>query len=245
MLKVSIVTVCLNSDSTIRETITSVMNQTYQHIEHIFIDGGSEDQTLDIIECHSKRNPIIISEPDDGIYDAMNKGIKHSSGDLLVFLNADDFFASNKSIELIVDCAVAFPNSGLIAGSTLMDERYLWKPRNPSRLPLFYSQLPHPSLFVRMEVLDNLKLMFRTEYSICADLDQQMRLIYKEGVMLSILPDVLTVMRRGGASDSSYSWIKSLRESILIYKKNFGYLYIVFATQRMIRKIFDRLVNKI
>ncbi|MDB4828646.1 glycosyltransferase [Gammaproteobacteria bacterium] len=245
MLKVSIVTVCFNSDSTIRETITSVMSQSYQNIEHIFIDGGSKDQTLDIIECHSKNNSIIISEPDDGIYDAMNKGIKHSSGDLLIFLNADDFFASNKSIELAVDCAVAFPDSGLIAGSTLMDERYVWKPCNPARSALFYSQLPHPSLFVRKEALSKLKRMFRTEYSICADLDQQMRLIYKEGVMVSIVPNVLTIMRRGGASDSSFSWINSIRESILIYKKNFGNLYIVFAIQRMIRKVFERLVNKI
>ena len=102
-MKVSIITTSFNSEKTILETIESVNNQTYSNIEHIFIDGLSTDNTLDIINENSKRSKIIISEKDNGIYDAMNKGILNSSGDIICILNSDDIYYDKNSVEILID----------------------------------------------------------------------------------------------------------------------------------------------
>ena len=105
-MKISIITISFNSRSTILKTIESVNNQSYSDIEHVFIDGGSNDGTLDIINKHSKRDAILISGPDDGIYDAMNKGIKIANGDLICFLNSDDYFIDNTSVEIAINLLI-------------------------------------------------------------------------------------------------------------------------------------------
>ena len=101
-MKISIVTVCRNSENTIRSTIESVLAQNYTDIEYIIVDGASTDKTFSIISEYKKQIHHIISEPDNGIYEAMNKGIKRSTGDYLGILNSDDFFASNKIISGLV-----------------------------------------------------------------------------------------------------------------------------------------------
>lgn len=102
-MKVSIVTVCLNSEETIHKTIESVNFQTYQNIEHIFIDGGSTDKTKHIIRNNAKRDAKIILQKTGGIYNAMNLGIKNCLGDIVAFLNSDDFYCNNNIIQQIVD----------------------------------------------------------------------------------------------------------------------------------------------
>ena len=101
-MKISIITVSFNSASTILETINSVNDQSYKNIEHVFIDGLSTDNTLDIIKKKSSRNPLIISEKDNGLYDAMNKGIKLATGNVIGILNSDDFFKNKLVIDKIV-----------------------------------------------------------------------------------------------------------------------------------------------
>ena len=108
-MKISIITVSYNSESTILDTINSVNNQDYPHIEHIFIDGKSSDKTLQIINNNSSRDNVIISENDKGIYDAMNKGISHSSGEIIGILNSDDLYSSNTVISEIIK---SFKSSG-------------------------------------------------------------------------------------------------------------------------------------
>ena len=100
-MKISIITVCLNSEGTIRDTIDSVISQDYSPIEYIIIDGDSTDATLDVIREFGNDVSLIISEPDGGIYDAMNRGIKLASGDIIGFLNSDDFYSSSSSLTLI------------------------------------------------------------------------------------------------------------------------------------------------
>lgn len=105
-MQISIITVSFNSESTILKTIESVNNQTYLNIEHVFVDGNSNDSTLEIINKNSKRNTIIHSEPDDGIYDAMNKGIQIAKGDVICFLNSDDYYIDNSSIENVMNLII-------------------------------------------------------------------------------------------------------------------------------------------
>ena len=101
-MKVSIITVCYNSQETIQDTIKSVIDQTYQDIEYIIIDGGSWDRTLDIISKYKDQITKVVTGPDDGIYDAMNKGISLATGDVLSILNSDDFYINNFTIEKVV-----------------------------------------------------------------------------------------------------------------------------------------------
>ena len=101
MIRFSIVTVCFNSEKTILKTIESIANQSFIDFEHIIIDGGSNDNTLEIIKSNSKYNLNLISEKDDGIYDAMNKGVDISKGQIIVFLNSDDFFASTEVLKIV------------------------------------------------------------------------------------------------------------------------------------------------
>jgi len=101
-MKISIITATYNSEATIRDTLESVNAQTYPHIEHIIVDGNSKDNTLEIVKKYGKRVSILISEPDNGIYDAMNKGIRAATGDVIGILNSDDFFTSNDVISAVV-----------------------------------------------------------------------------------------------------------------------------------------------
>ncbi len=101
-MKISIITATYNSEATIRDTLESVNAQTYPHIEHIIVDGASKDNTLDLVKKYGKRVSLIISEPDNGIYDAMNKGIRAATGDVIGILNSDDFFTSNDVISAVV-----------------------------------------------------------------------------------------------------------------------------------------------
>ena len=103
MLKISIITVCYNSERFIKTAIESVLNQTYKNIEYIVIDGNSKDNTVQIVKSYGDKISKVVNEPDMGIYDAMNKGLKLASGDYLGILNSDDFYINNTVIEQIVD----------------------------------------------------------------------------------------------------------------------------------------------
>src|SRR4051794_21694300 len=102
MLRVSIITVCYNSAETIEATIQSVITQDYDHIEYIIIDGHSKDNTLEIVNCYKKNISLLVSEKDEGIYFAINKGIALATGDIIAILHADDFYAGNNIISLVV-----------------------------------------------------------------------------------------------------------------------------------------------
>ena len=158
-LKISIITVCFNSEKFIQEAIESVINQTHQDIEYIIVDGGSKDKTVDIIKSYSKKITKYISEPDKGIYDAMNKGLKMATGDYIGILNSDDFYIHNEVIANVVNELKQKQTDSLFADliyventNPLKQVRY-WKSK-----PFIKNSFkkgwhpPHPTFFVKNEI---------------------------------------------------------------------------------------------
>lgn len=166
-LKISVVTVCYNAVEAIEETILSVLNQTYNNVEYIIIDGGSTDGTVDIIKKYSNKLYYWISEPDNGIYDAMNKGIKVATGDYINFMNAGDCFFDNDVIKSIFEFMNIAPN--VIYGSTFMKYsygNYIVIPDDINKLTRCMTHC-HQSTFVRRATM--VKHPFRQSYGLSAD----------------------------------------------------------------------------
>ncbi|MBI4930789.1 MAG: glycosyltransferase [Bacteroidetes bacterium] len=226
-MKVSIITVCYNAETTIESAIQSVLQQSYSDIEYIIVDGNSTDKTISIIEKYKNRISKLIVEKDSGMYFAINKGIKSASGDVVGILNADDFYVNEKIISLIVkefqlkqtDCVygdlqyVAKDNSQTIF-------RY-WKsqPYNP-KLFLKGWMPPHPTFFVRRNCYEKFGL-FNTSFSIAADYELMLRFLYKNKISSSYIPEVLVKMRTGGKSNVTLiSRIKANREDKAAWKIN-------------------------
>ena len=210
--KVSLITVCFNSSATIRDTLESVVSQSYPYIEHIIIDGGSSDGTREIIEEY---NPsITISEPDKGIYDAMNKGVKLASGDIIGILNSDDILAHDNVISIVVqhfknhsaennllDCVVGslfFKDFETGRIMRFCDSSY-WKPSY-----LKYGLMPpHTACFVRKEVYKKCGL-YSLEYKIAADYDLFIRWFLKSEISYTRTSEIFVHMRKGGVSTSGF-----------------------------------------
>ncbi|MEF1339438.1 glycosyltransferase, partial [Vibrio rotiferianus] len=151
-MKVSIITVCYNSAATIEDTIKSVISQTYQDIEYIIVDGGSTDETNQIISSYSDFVDVHISEPDEGLYDAMNKGIQLANGDVVGILNSDDFFCSEQSVAELMSGFVSENIDGVYSDLVYVQEKntdkitrlYSSKVYKPSLIK-FGLMLPHPT----------------------------------------------------------------------------------------------------
>ena len=219
-MKISIITVCFNSAKTITDTIQSVANQDYTDIEHIIVDGGSTDGTVEII---SKASNVahFISEPDDGIYDAMNKGIALAKGDVVGILNADDFYTSNHVLSKI---ATVFENPSIDAcyadlvyvdqNNTDQVVRY-WK-SSPFKQGLFLKgwMPPHPTFFCRKSVYEKYGV-FNLYYKIAADVEILFRFIEQVGIKTVYLPELLIRMRIGGTTNKSISNILIQNREIL------------------------------
>lgn len=203
-MKVSIITVCLNSEETIEQTIRSVLAQTYPEIEYLVVDGGSKDRTLDIINKYRQRISRFVSEPDKGMYDAMNKGLDMASGEVIGFLNSDDLYASPQVIERVV-AAMKQSGAKICWGdivyflSSQPDKVFrFWKSSSyeQGRFQQGWSP-PHPGFFVKKEVYDQYG-GFRTELGIAADYEIMLRFLEKHRVPSCYLPQVLVKMRWGG-----------------------------------------------
>jgi len=202
-MKISIITVCHNAAGTIMDALHSVRKQSYHHIEHIVIDGASTDKTLDIIrECPSTR---WTSEPDEGIYDAMNKGLTMASGDVIGFLNADDVYAHE---DVLAHVAAIFEQEEIQACYAdlvyVRDDletvvRYYRSSQfTPDRLA--YGWMPaHPTLFLRRELFDRYG-EFKTDYKIAADFELCARLFCKYRITARYVPETWVKMRMGGVS---------------------------------------------
>lgn len=235
---VSIITPCLNSEKYIEQTILSVINQTYLPIEYIIIDGGSTDGTLDIIKKYQDKISQIISEKDEGIYDAMNKGIKRTNGEIIGIVNSDDWYKKN-AIEKIVQEYLSHNKLGVIHGNM-----NIWK--NNKIIGIKKPNLNinaktnfawHPTCFVPKKIYDNYGL-FDTKYKIASDIDFLLRL-KNNRINFYYIPEVITNYRLGGASDNIW---KGIGESWKIYKKYFS---LPIAIQLMYRKIILRPINEI
>ncbi len=206
-MKVSVITVCYNSASTIEDTIKSVLRQNYEDLEYIVIDGASTDGTLDILHQYKSEIKHLISEPDEGMYYALNKGIKIATGDIIAFLHADDIYAFP---EVISGVAEQMKNADALYGDLVYVKqskvnkisRY-WK--SGSYLPGSFNwgwMPPHPSFFVRKEVYNKFGT-FNTQLHSAADYELMLRFIHKNGIEPVYWPEVLVKMRSGGKSNAT------------------------------------------
>lgn len=208
-MKISVITVCFNSAATVRDTLRSVATQTYPDVEHIIVDGASTDGTMEIVRAHGTRLARVVSEPDRGVYDAMNKGIALATGEVVGFLNSDDFFASPAELEFV---ARAFDDPGVDAchadliyvrehdpGTVV---RY-WK-SSPYRRGRFRTgwMPPHPTFYVRRAVYERLG-GFDLDFRFQADFELTTRFLEVHRVRSAYLPRVMVKMRLGGATNNS------------------------------------------
>lgn len=204
---VSVVTVVWNGAKTIRRTIESVVNQTYSNIEYIIIDGGSTDGTVDIIENYARRIAYWVSEPDGGIYDAMNKGIKRVSGSIVCILNADDYYVDD-AIECVVSEFISHPDVSAIYGDiSLIGTSRVLKPKINLAGIENEMNILHPSFFCKKSVYDMIGL-FDVTYKTCSDWDFLIR-VYKSGLHFLYCNRITTWFDIGGVSGSfTYKIIK-------------------------------------
>jgi glycosyltransferase involved in cell wall biosynthesis len=207
--RISVVTVCLNSVTTIAEALDSVALQAGVDIEHIVIDGASTDGTLELLESRRERIATLVSERDEGLYHAMNKGIALATGDVIGFLNADDAYADGQVLARIArafgDAATEACYGDLVYVDKADPERIVryWKSR-PYRPGLVESGwMPaHPTFFVRTAILRELG-GFDTRYRYQSDFELMIRLFAKRGLASAYIPEILVRMRAGGHSNRS------------------------------------------
>lgn len=209
-MKISVITVCYNSSKTIRDTIESVLAQNYENVEYIIVDGNSRDNTLDIVNEYKDKVDILISEPDEGIYDAMNKGIKASTGDVVGILNSDDIFASSNSLQLIAE-AMSGDVDGVYGDLVYVKENDLDKisrryssKRFSKKKIRFGFMLPHPTFYIRKSKYQE-NGYYKLDYRVAADFELITRHIQK-GIKIKRVPHVLVKMREGGISSSGLLW---------------------------------------
>lgn len=219
-MKISVITVCFNSAATIADTLRSVDAQTWPDIEHWIVDGASRDDTLRIVEAHREPWRHVVSERDKGIYDAMNKGIKLARGDVIGFINSDDFYASTDALDKV---AAAFTDPSVDA--CYGDLCYVKQDRpdavvrywrsSPFRPGLFRKGWcpPHPTLYVRRNVFERFG-GFDLTYPIAADMELMARFIEVHRVNARYLPELLVMMRMGGASNEGWSSILRQNQEI-------------------------------
>ena len=210
-MKISIITVCFNSARTIGDTLKSVASQSYQDIEHIVIDGASNDQTLEIVKRDGAHVVKVVSEPDLGIYDAMNKGLALATGEAVGFLNSDDIFATVDSVAAIAgglaDDTVDAVYGDLVFVDPVNPERVrrIWRPgpHFPGACARGW-MAPHPTFYIRRKILQNVG-GFDLAFKLQSDFDLMLRVFESERIKTRYLPVVLIRMRMGGATTGTIS----------------------------------------
>lgn len=215
---VSIVTVVFNGENHIEGTIRSVLSQTYPNVEYVIVDGGSTDRTLTILDKYRKNIDVIVSEKDGGIYDAMNKGIALSSGELIGMVNADDWYESN-AVEDIVNAYLSQGHPDVIYGYMRYHHLELNQYRiiKPSLSKMNYDMtLNHPSFFVKRDVYKSKQ--YDLAYAICADYEFALYLLKNKGRFHEV-KSVITNMRNGGASGN---YMACTNEVFNIQSRYFG-----------------------
>jgi len=208
-MKISIITVTFACAQTVGDCLASVAGQSYAEREHILIDGASTDGTLAVLEAHRSALAVLVSEPDGGIYDALNKGIALATGDIVGFLHADDLYADGDVLarvaEAFADPAVEAVYGDLVYVAKEDTGRVIrhWRSGAYSRKRLAWGWMPpHPTLYLRRSVYQRLGL-FNTRYRIAADYDLMLRVLSGMTGRVVYLPEVLVRMRMGGASNRS------------------------------------------
>jgi len=239
-MKITIITATFNNEKTIEQTLKSVAEQSYKNIEHIIIDGKSNDKTLKIVEKFRHISKVI-SEKDAGIYFALNKGLEKATGDIIGFLHADDFFASSTILENIADIFINKQADVVYSDLIYVQQngknivRY-WKAGDFSKKKLKNGWMPpHPTFYAKKEIYNKLGF-FNTKYMISADYDLMLRILKTEPKIV-YLPKVSVNMRIGGKSNKNLKLIfqKSKEDFMSIKANNIGGIFTLF--NKNIRKL--------
>jgi len=220
-MKISIITVAYNAAHTIANALESVAAQTHPDIEYIVVDGASTDRTLEIIERHGPHVSRIISEPDKGIYDAMNKGLGLATGEIIGFLNADDVYADTGVLEMVSEIMAKNDLDALFGDAEFVSpdrpnqplRRYRSERFHPERIA--WGWMPaHPTLFLKRSVYERFGT-FRTDYRIAGDFELVARIFHGGTLKYQHMPEVLVRMRTGGISTGGWRNTLLLNQEVL------------------------------
>jgi len=229
-MKISLITATFNSANTISETIDSVRQQNFENLEYIIIDGASSDGTLEILKQHNDLISKLISQPDSGIYDALNKGLKNVSGDIVGFLHSDDILADN-NILAEINNLFETKNIDLLYG----DLQYITNDLPPKIIRYWRSgdfsppllkkgwMPPHPTVYFKRDLIEKIGL-FNTSFKISADYDWIVRSLTNPEIKVEYLPKVLVKMKTGGVSNRNLKKIfqKSYEDYKIIKQNKIG-----------------------
>lgn len=243
-LKFSIITVCYNSEKFIASAIESVTSQTYQNIEYIIIDGGSTDRTNEIIESYSGRGFKHISEPDNGIYDAMNKGIKHATGDVVGILNSDDYYKEKNVISKIArhfqkhntDCIYANIDYVSPTHNDRIVRKWVSGPYKSNSFRKGWHPA-HPGFFVKRNIFDSCG-NYDLSYKLAADFELMLRFFEKCKISSYYFPESIINMRLGGVTNKNLKNILIQNiENFKAFKKNNLRVSIIYPFLRLVPKL--------
>ena len=256
IMKISLITVTYHSGKTLACTLESVLSQSYPNVEYIIVDGASKDNTVSIIKEYEPKfegRMKWISEPDKGLYDAMNKGIRMATGDVVGTLNSDDFFTSNDVLQQVADAFQANRDLDAVYGDV-----HFVNPDNLEKCVRYYSSkvfrrglmkigmMPaHPSFYLKKERFEQFGL-YKTDYKIAADFELLLRVIYKGGIRLMYLPLDMVTMRTGGASTSGLeSHKRIMKEHLRAFRENGISNNAFMLSLRYPYKIWELVKNKL
>jgi glycosyltransferase involved in cell wall biosynthesis len=251
-MKISIITVAFNAARTIADTLESVAAQTHPEIEHIVVDGASTDGTPEIIGRHGMHVARLISEPDKGIYDAMNKGLVLASGEVVGFLNSDDFYADAAVLEKIANAFQDPAVDACYADLVYVNQdnsrvvRY-WKSKPFAKGDFAKGWCPaHPTFYVRKSVIERLGF-FDQSYKLAADVEFMMRYLERGQVRAVYIPHLLVRMRLGGVTNQSWKNIVQQNKEIFaaLRKNGVPFSSIWFAANKVVSRFKQFIVGRI
>lgn len=237
MNKITIITAVYNCNNTISDTIESILSQDYVNIELIVVDGGSTDGTLNKLNHYRNQIDVLITEPDLGIYDALNKGLKSATGDIIGFLHADDLYFDKGVLTKIViafsdTCVdVVYGDLLYVRNESTADVVRYWRSGTFYNEQLKYGWMPpHPTLYLRRSIYEKFG-GFNIKYSISADYDFMLRILLNNSLRFFYISDVLVRMRIGGISNRSLSNIfqKSVEDLRIIRHHKVGSFFTLFC----------------
>jgi glycosyltransferase involved in cell wall biosynthesis len=243
--KISLITASYNSASTIADTLRSVASQTYPNIQHVVVDGASKDDTMAIVEREGAHLDKAISEPDKGIYDAYNRGLEHVDGDIIGYINSDDFYYDDTVIEQVARAFREHSEAKAVHADLLYVDPHdtnavvrHWRGREMTPKNIKRGFIPaHPTLFVRREVYDKFG-GYDMKYRLAADYEFMLRILAKHGVPSVHVPSVWVRMRTGGATGAGFKGVKQQNIEIRDAQRLHGIRYP--APLFTMHKVFDR-----
>lgn len=247
-MKISVITVTYNCLSVVNDCLNSVKTQSHADVEHIVIDGASDDGTLGLLEANRSDLAILRSEPDAGIYDAMNKGIRFANGDIVGFLNADDFYENDKVLAKVAQCFEDDPALEACYSDLIYVDRFdtsrtirYWKSGKfvAGAFSLGWCP-PHPTFFVRRSVFERFG-GFNLTYRIAADVELMMHFLEVRKLHVTYVPDVWVKMRVGGVTNKSWRnvWIQNQEVLLALKDHRLANNFLFFFTCKLFSRVLQ------